>query len=108
MNKRPLVTAGLLILAGEISCLAGRNNFIYTAAITAATILILIISSRTCDLKNCNVLLLFCCLAAGLALGRVSLYLRTSTELLYGETVTLSGKITDTWGRRLRIQNDTW
>ena len=108
MNKRPLVTAGLLILAGEISCLAGRNNFIYTAAITAATILILIISSRTCNLKNCNVLLLFCCLAAGLALGRVSLYLRTSTELLYGETVTLSGKITDTWGRRLRIQNDTW
>ena len=84
-----------MILLGETACLAGRKNFIYTAVGLAVAILIILISSRCCSLKRCNILLLFCCLAGGIGLGMISLGTRTESEELLGERLSVTGWIVD-------------
>ncbi len=84
-----------MILLGETACLAGRKNFIYTAVGLAVAILIILISSRCCSLKRCNILLLFCCLAGGIGLGMISLGTRTESEELLGERLSVTGWVVD-------------
>lgn len=93
MNKRPLVRAGAVLLAGETACLAGRKNIIYAAVIAAAVILTVLVSSRICSLGKCNILLLFCCFLGGVGMGGIALYERQGIDMVLGDRVTVTGLI---------------
>jgi ComEC/Rec2-related protein len=95
MNKRPLLTAGMILLLGELSFLQLQESLIMSALLFSASIIVILISNRYSEQKKCSYLLLFCCLAAGMGIGAVSEYDRKEITLIVGEYVHVEGKATE-------------
>lgn len=108
MNKRPVITAGMLILIGETAYLAVWKNLILAAVMLTAAMIIMMLeikSSNRSGQKKCSYLLLFCCIAAGIGLGVASKIQSRSTNLMLGENVSLEGKVIDVYegGKSIRV-----
>ncbi|MBO6164854.1 MAG: ComEC/Rec2 family competence protein [Eubacterium sp.] len=100
MNKRPVITVGMLILIGETAYLAVWKNLILAVVMLTAAMIIMMLeikSSNRSGQKKCSYLLLFCCLAAGIGLGVVSKIQSRSKNLMRGENVSLEGKVVDVY-----------
>lgn len=108
MNKRPVITAGMLILIGETAYLAVWKNLIVTVVLMTAAMIIMMLeikSGNRSGQKKCSYLLLFCCLAAGIGIGVAAHFQSKESDMMLGENVSLKGKVTDVYegAKSLRV-----